>query len=579
MNRRLIRQVSRAETSLIITIITGFLLALLILLQARLLSLIIVGVFLHGKDLSEVMQLLWVVGIVILIRSGLVYINEISATDLAVKVKNSLRASLLKHISKLGPAFTTGEQSGELSAVIVQGIEALDAYFSQYLPQLVLAALIPVAFIIVVVPMDLLSGLVLLITAPLIPMFMFLIGNASRSATSRQWNTLSKLSGFFLDSIQGLMTLKLLGQDQAQVGRISAASQSYYQATFKVLRIAFLSALVLELVGTIGTALIAVEIGLRLLAGAISLENGLFILLIAPDFYLPLRQLGMRFHAAVAGQAAAKRIFEILDKPLPKLAEYPDLASNLPWFFPIKFKLEFQDVSYRYPGRENNALQGISFQFETHQQIALVGASGAGKTTISSLLLRFIEPECGSIVLNKKNIQEIPLADWRRQIAWVPQRPYLFNDKIIENIRIAKPTAKLEEIREAAGHACLDDFIQALPEKYDTRVGEHGLRLSGGQAQRLALARAFLKNAPILILDEPTSQLDPELELLLETATKQLCKNRTVMVIAHRIPTVINADQILVVEDGKIVEAGRHVELYSRRGSYYRLLSPSGASG
>jgi thiol reductant ABC exporter CydD subunit len=490
----------------------------------------------------------------------------------ASRVKIDLRQRLTAHLLALGPTYARGERTGELTHTAVEGVEALDAYFGQYLPQLALAALIPLTILIFVFPIDLLSGLVLLLTAPLIPVFMLLIGNLADALTKRQWASLSHMSAHFLDVLQGLTTLKLLGRSREQLRIIAEISERYRQTTLGVLRVAFLSALVMEWAATLSTAVVAVEIGLRLLYGHLPFEEAFFILLLAPEFYLPLRLLGVRFHAGIAGVAAAQRIFEVLDeaKIEPRAKAKADLHPDL--------HIHFADVHYAYDDGQRAALKGFSCQISSGQKVALVGPSGAGKSTVVHLLLRFIEPERGGITVNGSPLADLPATIWRQQVAWVPQNPYLFFATVAENIRLADPEAALEAVIHAAQQAHAHEFIQALPQGYDTLVGERGARLSGGQVQRIALARAFLRDAPLLILDEATSNLDPLHETLLHQALERLMQGRTVLVIAHRLNTVYRADQILVLQGGRVVEAGTHAALMERDGLYRRMVTAHGLS-
>jgi ATP-binding cassette, subfamily C, bacterial CydD len=571
LNQRLLHQAWISRAAFIAAVSLGFIGGIWIILQARTISQIAGRVFLQDETLAGIYPSLVGLLVIIFLRAITVFLSEGAAGAVAVRVKNNLRQMLSMRIFELGPAYVQGERSGELSAVVVDGVESLDAYFSQYLPQLVLAAVVPVAILVAVFPLDLLTGIVLLLTAPLIPLFMILIGKAGERLTKRQWLTLSGMSAYFLDTLQGLTTLKLLGRSQARAGEIEQVSERYRAVTIEVLRVTFLSAFALELVATISTAVVAVEIGLRLLAGRIAFEQGFFLLLLAPEFYLPIRLLGQRFHAGMSGVSAAVRIFEVLDAPAPlPSANRPAAASSL-----LKIaeeEMRFEQVSYSYPGRSVSAVRDVSFTVLPGQQTALVGASGAGKSTIAMLLLRFIEPQTGAIYIGERQLQDIPASFWRTQVAWVPQQPHLFHATIAENLRLAKPGASQLELRNAAQLAYLDDWITALPLGYDTRLGEAGGGLSGGQAQRLALARAFLKDAPLLVMDEPTAHLDPEQESLLEQVTQSLCAQRRVILIAHRLPTVYRSSSILLMADGQVAEAGTHADLLRRRGQYFHLV-------
>jgi thiol reductant ABC exporter CydD subunit len=510
--------------------------------------------------------------VVIIVKAFSIGGAEVSANAVAQRVKSDLRERLVNHLAILGPAFTTGERTGELATAAVEGVETLDAYFSQYLPQVVLAASIPITILLLIFPIDLLTGVVFILTAPLVPFFMILIGKSAESLTGRQYASLGRLSAHFYDVLQGLTTLKALGQARGQAKVIAEVSERYRDMTMQVLRVTFLSALALELLTTLSTAIVAVEIGLRLLYGKMEFLPAFFILIIAPDFYLPLRQLGLKYHAGMSGASAARRIFEILDTTPATRNASPDTDLLAPAFKPTRFEIAFERVSYQYTGRDTPAVQDISFVISPGKLTALVGASGAGKSTLASLLLRFFEPDTGQVLVDGRSLNSIPAEEWRRQVAWVPQNPYLFHDSLSANLRFARPDANEAELVLACEQAGLMDFIAALPEGFETMTGERGARLSGGQAQRLALARAFLKDAPFLLLDEPTSSLDPGLEAELRVSVQKLVVGRTALVIAHRLSTVYQADRIMVLAGGCLVETGRHDELLARNGSYAALV-------
>ena len=577
ITRRLVLLVRDTRLALGVAVLCGFLTGVLTIAQAAGLSGVVDGVFLGGLKLADVSGLLQLLVLIVGLRALLAWGSEVSATAVAVRIKSDLRQRLFEKILRLGPAYTRRERSGELVNVAVEGVEQLDSYFSQYLPQLFIAALVPLSILWVVFPRDPLSGLVLLLTAPLIPIFMGLIGKTAELLTRRQWDTLGLLSAHFLDSLQGLTTLKELGRSREHAGSIAEASNRYRDRTLSVLRVTFLSALVLELVSTLSTAIVAVEVGLRLLYGQLAFQQAFFLLILAPEFYLPLRMLGLRFHAGMSGTTAARRVFEILDAPeetglIPGVV---DRENNLLSFTPPSM-ISMEKVSYTYPGEAVPALQDINLVIHAGEHVAIVGLSGAGKSTLASLLLMFIHPDRGQITLDHLPLSEINPASWLALVAWVSQQPTFFHDSIAANLRLARPDATDGQLAAALEAAHLDDFIGSLPRGMETLVGEEGARLSSGQAQRLALARAFLKDAPILILDEPTSSLDPGQEMLVEAALRDLVKGRTIITIAHRLNTVHNADRIVVLDHGSLVEMGSHSELLAQGGLYARLVEGTG---
>ena len=552
VDKRIYNELKSQRLLLVLTGLLSIIIGILIVLQARYFSKIVNLAFLNHYSLKQLSPLITLLALIVAIRALALYINSILTTSISINTRNSLRKRLLRKIISLGPSFTSKELTGELTTTLTEGIEKLDPYIREYIPQLILTAVIPVIVLFFVFPRDFYTGLIFIITAPLIPFFMYLIGLAAEKITRKQWKTLSKMSAYLLDVIQGLTTLKVLNRSKEEKERLKRTVEEFRKTTISVLKIAFISALTLELIATLSTAIVAVEIGLRLLYGKLAFEQAFFILLLAPEFYTPFRQLGAKFHSGMAGVEAANRIYEILSIKTP---EEPKLLKNVEF----NERIIFKDVSFSYGDRE--ALRGINFELGKGEKIALVGPTGAGKSTIASLLLKFIKPERGEIYVDSIPLSKISTDAWRKLVSWVPQSPYIFNTTIMENILIARPDASFEEVVEAAKAAHAHEFIIELEEGYETIVGERGSRLSGGQAQRIAIARAFLKNSPILILDEATANLDPEIENMITEATYRLMQSKTALIIAHKLGTVIRADRIVVLDNGKIVEQGTHDEL------------------
>lgn len=563
MHRRLIREALRQRGLLALAAGLGLAGGWLAIPQAGLFSQAVERAFLAGDSLSSLLPVM--VGLLAIfgLRFGLAWGAEAAASWLAGAVKSDLRRRTLEALIRLGPGFTRRERTGELTNTLTEGIEALEAYYSQYLPQLILAVGLPLAILTAVFPIDPLSGVVMLATGPLIPLFMALIGSQSAVLTRRQWGALSRMSAYFLDVIQGLTTLKILGQSKQQAQVIAQVSERFRTATMAVLRVTFLSALALELLSTLSTAVVAVQIGLRLLYGQVDFYQAFLVLVLAPEFYLPLRQLGLRFHAGMNGTAAARRMYALLDEAavLPDVAlpePQPGRLSSPPEISIIHASLVYPD------GRVG--LKDVTLKLPAGQVTALVGASGAGKSSLAGALLGFWRLSGGQVTCRGEGIGEIPAETWRRQIAWAPQNPYLFNESVLENLRLGNPQASLEAVQEAAQLAGAHEFIQALPMGYDTVIGERGLRLSGGQAQRLALGRAFLRDAPILILDEPSAHLDPHNEAKISAAVQALAQKRTVLLIAHRLHTIRQAQQLAVMQNGQVVQVGSPEELAGQPG-------------
>jgi len=520
--------------------------AALMILQYSLLATAIDRAVSGGADLATLWPWLGWVPPIILARAALSWAAEAVALNAGAAIRRTVRAELAEKLFALGPVRLGGESAGAVSALLVDGIEALESYYTRFLPAMRNAVLIPLALLAVVMPLDGVSGLILLLTAPLIPLFMALIGSGAERLNRRQWARLARMGAHFLEMVQGLTTLKLFNASKREAETVARIADEYRLATMAVLRVAFLSALALEFFATLGIALVAVLIGFRLLGGEIGFERGLFILLLAPEFYGPLRTLGAQYHARMEALGTAGALAEMLDRPVP-----PPPASVAGFSLTHAPEIVFRAVHLDYGGGRIG-LDGADFTLEAGRITALIGPSGAGKSTAVNLLLGFAVPTGGAILIDGQDLSEIDPQIWRRHIAWVPQRPHLFQGSIADNIRLGQPEADAAAVIAAARAVGADEFIAGLPDAYDTRLGEDGAGLSGGQVRLVALARAALRDAPLLILDEPSASLDTESEGALTRALPALARGRTVLVIAHRPATIVAADRIVRFELGRV---------------------------
>ncbi|MFF1410106.1 thiol reductant ABC exporter subunit CydD [Streptomyces sp. NPDC058289] len=511
--------------------------------QAMLIAEIVVGAFEDGLDGAALRTPLLLLAAVALGRGLVAWLTELAAHRASAAVKSELRGRLLERAADLGPGWLSGQRTGSLVALATRGVDALDDYFSRYLPQLGLAIVVPVAVLARIVTEDWVSAAIIVVTLPLIPLFMILIGMATQSRMDRQWRLLSRLSGHFLDVVAGLPTLKVFGRAKAQAESIRKITDDYRQATMRTLRIAFLSSFALELLATLSVALVAVTIGMRLVHGELDLYTGLVILVLAPEAYLPLRQVGAQYHAAAEGLAAAEEIFEVLETPVA--------ASQGTASVPVSdLRIELDGVAVRYEGRGEDSPGPVSLTVEPGECVALTGPSGAGKSTLLQVLLGFVTPSAGRVLVGGADLAGLSPEQWRERIAWVPQRPHLFAGTIAENVRLARPGAADAEVTAALVDAGAWEFVRALPRGADTLLGEGGVGLSAGQRQRLALARAFLADRPVLLLDEPTAALDGETEAAVVEAVRRLAVGRTVLLVVHRPALLALADRVVRVGAG-----------------------------
>jgi ATP-binding cassette subfamily C protein CydCD len=629
----LLQYARSTRTFLFLSVVLGSLRALLIVGQAWLIVDIVVGAFSHGKDLAQLQTPIGLLLCVVLARALVAWAAELAAGRCSAQAKSQLRAALLVRVSQLGLDSSRTQSTGALTLLATRGLDALDGYFSLYLPQLLLAAIVPFVVLVAVVSQDWISAAIIAFTIPLIPLFMALVGAATRERMDRQVRTLQQFAGHFLDVVAGLPTLKVFGRAKAQAASIRSISERYRETALSNLRVTFLSSLILELVATISVALVAVAIGLRLMGGEMSLRAGLFALVLAPEAYLPLRQLGANYHASAEGVAAVEQVFAVLvgiQPPAPNPAHVkPDRAE--PVFgeparadtarvepaltdaagagFPkngvhentgrfgnrvfetpstpaptgdgaasTHFTLDpagdeadpagdeaafthrgsrpeapdmtaaditVEGLTVSYPGRPQPALDSLSLHIEAGEVVALAGPSGCGKSTLLGVLLGFVAPERGAVRVGGVDLAELDADAWRAQLAWVPQRPHLFATSIAENIRLGRRDASQEELAAAVAAAGLTDVVAGLPDGLDTVLGERGAGLSAGERQRIALARAFLRDARLLLLDEPTANLDGQTEQIVLDAVARLSSGRTAILVAHRPALLDMADRVV----------------------------------
>lgn len=536
---RLLRHARATRLFLVAVVVLGVAGAALVIAQAMLVAEVVVGGFEDGLTASGLRTPLLLLAAVALGRALVAWLTELAAHRAGAAVKSELRGRLVDRAAALGPEWLSGQRTGSLVTLATRGIDALDDYFARYLPQLGLAVVVPVAVLARVVTEDWISAAIIVVTLPLIPLFMILIGWATQSRMDRQWRLLSRLSGHFLDVVAGLPTLKVFGRAKAQAESIRTITSQYRLATVRTLRIAFLSSFALELLATLSVALVAVTIGMRLVHGELDLYTGLVVLILAPEAYLPLRQVGAQYHAAAEGLSAAEEIFSVLETE-PRAGGTREVPKSL--------RLELEGVTVRHEGRTEPSLAGASLVVEEGETVALVGPSGVGKSTLLNVVLGFAAPDEGRVRVGGTDLADLCPERWRERIAWVPQRPHLFAGTIAENVRLARPEADDSAVAAALRDAGAYDFVAALPDGAGTVLGEDGAGLSAGQRQRLALARAFLADRPVLLLDEPTASLDGETEAGIVAAVGRLAAGRTVLLVVHRPALLSVADRVVALE-------------------------------
>lgn len=572
-----LRDQSRPVRGLLATgVAAGAAQAVLMCIGAWIMARVLTQAIFTGRDLYALWPLVAALAALAIARFALILLQRRATFEAGAQVGDSVRRSLEQRLRLLGPRWAAHQSSGDIVTRFVDGVEALVPYYAGYLPQVALTAAVPAVILLAVLPADPWSALILLLTAPLIPLFMVLVGGAAERASQRRWTRLKRMGARFMDSLSGLTTLRLCRATQREQALLAATGEAYRQETMAVLRIAFLSALVLEFFGTISIAVLAVLIGFRLMWGTLGFEPGLFVLLVAPELFLPLRALGAQRHRRMEAAAAAEDLVRLLATPA---GDGPSMPAAAPpgVFTARRVGFAFEQVGFGYtPDRE--ILHDLNLTVEAGSGLTLVGPSGSGKSTLFNLLMGFAAPQRGRIQVNGADLAVLDMASWRRHIAWVPQRAHVFHGTLRDNLLIAAPAADDAQLRRAVGAAALAPVVERLPQGLDTPLGEHGHGLSGGERQRLALARAWLRDAPLLLLDEPTQHLDGATIAAVDPAIARLAENRTVIRIAHRLDTIADDERVAVLAHGRIIEAGPARELRTSHGAFARLLAADRAA-
>jgi thiol reductant ABC exporter CydD subunit len=570
LHRRLLTAGKTATAAFVAAVALGLGTAVLAVGEAWLLAHAIAAAFLGGADIRALAPTLSALALVLAARAGISWIAEVVARRISGAVKADLRRRVLAAAVALGPRLAAEHSTAAVALLATRGLDALDGYYGRYLPQVALAAIVPVAVVGCLFAVDVIAALTVALTVPLIPVFTVLIGKAAAARRDRRWAALGRLATRFADTVAGLPTLRAYGRADAQVAILRRTTDAYRSATMDTLRVAFLSALALELLATISVALVAVGVGLRLVNGSLALETGLFALVLAPEAYLPLRRLGAEFHASEEGVAAAGSAFALLDAAEAAASrEAAELRAP-----PERFTtLAVERVGVVQPGRETMAPAGVSLEIRPGEVVALTGPSGAGKSTLLAAILRFVQPSNGRIVVRGAvggagetrgpaehgdpadpaalDLAVIDAEAWRRQIAWVPQLPTLVPGTVAENVRLGAPEATDPQVAAALAAVGLDDMDPAR------EVGERGRGLSGGERRRIGVARALVRRAPLLLLDEPTAGLDSAAEALVIAAIRaEADRGAAVLLVAHRPGAVAGADHVVEVRWAAIESAG-----------------------
>jgi len=543
LDPRLLRRTRAARVALGVDVVLGLAATGCVLGQAMVVAALVAGAF-DGRPVGEQGRLLAVLVGLVVARAVLAGSVESVGRWAAGRVMSELRRALVRDRLRGGGPPDVAVESGEIATAAVAGVDALEVYLARYLPQVVLAVAVPAAVLVVTLVIDRTSAAIMLVTLPAIPVLMALVGRFGEERARARWQALSQLSNHVLDVVRGLPTLRAYNRAEAQADLVGASAEQYRLTTMQVLRVSFLSGAVLDLAATIGTALVAVTLGVRVIDGDLGLQAALTVLLLTPELYAPIRSLGAQYHASVDGLAAAERILDLLgpDTPAaPAAGRCPDWR-----------EIRLAGVTVERPGRAGPVLHGLDLRLRRGEVVALVGPSGSGKSTVAAVLLGLCRPDRGRVTVDGHDLGTLDPDWWHRQVGWLPQRPTMFRGTIRDNIALGDPDASAERVAEAARLAGVAEFVAELRLGYDTRIGAGGRGLSAGEQRRIALARALLPDAPLLVLDEPTANLDPETAAVVADAIARVAAGRAVLVIEHRPDLVPAVDRTVVLDPAGI---------------------------
>ena len=538
-----------------------------ILLQATLLARIISELF-HGTPVEDLYLDLACFLLAFLSRGVLTWVRQKVSYRFAEKTGAETRRRLLDKLFELGPRFARSEGTGKLVTLALEGIAQLRIFLELYPPRMVSTAVLPLVIAGYVFFQDAISGVILVVTVPIIIIFMILLGLAAQKQMDKQWDSYRILSNHFVDTLRGLETLKFLGHSRRHQVSIARVSDQYRSATVRTLRVAFLSSFALDFFTSLSVACVAVGLGLRLVEGSMALAPALTVLILAPEYFLPVREVGSDYHATLNGRTAADNIQAILNYDTVQAAAELDRSSS--WGPDSSLSLHGVDVRHRPEAAYS--LHDVSFEIKGTMKVGIVGESGAGKSTLIDVLGGFLHPSNGRIHWNEPELRSLVMEQWHKQTTYIPQHPYIFNDTLAENIRFYVPDASMDAVTRAAAAAGLAELAASLPHQYEETIGNGGRTLSGGQEQRVALARAFLSDRPVVLLDEPTAHLDIETEYELKQTMLRLFEDKLVFLATHRLHWMLHMDRIIVLDQGRVAEIGTHESLIRQKGVYYELI-------